>query len=335
MKVVQVGVGKMGQSWLKVLAGSGDLELVGIVEPVDVLRNNAVRDSGLDPAAGFASLDDAIATATFDAAVVVTPPPTHRPIAEQLLKAGKHVLVEKPLATTMEDAQALVNIAAETGKTLMVAQNYRHFEGFATARSLIEAGRIGAVRSVALEFRRDARTMFGEGDFRYSMKHPLLVDMSIHHFDMIRALLGSDPARVYAQSWHVPDGNFQFDAAVSVLITMEDGVAVSYSGNWATHGEDTSWNGDWDIVGERGRILWSGGDWGNAEVSIQEWGREPERVDLVSLARTGPEGLIGAFLAAIETGTAPETSAADNIRSLGIVLAAVESVETGKVVTFS
>ena len=335
MKLVQVGVGKMGQTWLKVLAGSDVVDLVGIVEPVEALRNQAIQTAGLDPAAGFGSLDDALAAATFDAAVVVTPPPTHRPIAEQLLKAGKHVLLEKPLATNLEDAQALVEIAAETGKTLMVAQNYRYFEAFATARSLIQSDRIGPVRSVTLEFRRDARTMFGEGDFRYSMNHPLLVDMSIHHFDMIRGLLGSDPKRVYAQSWHVPDGNFASDAAASVLITMDDGVVVSYSGNWATHGEDTSWNGDWDIVGERGRILWTGGDWTNAEISIQEWGKDPEPVELVSLGKSGQVGLVADFLVAIESGTAPQTSAADNIRSLGIVLAAVESVETGAVVTFS
>src|SRR5690606_23376873 len=135
---------------------------------------------------------DALAALEFDAAVVVTPPPTHRPIAGQLLEAGKHVLMEKPLATTIEDARELVDIAARTGRVLMVGQNYRYFNAFATVRDLLARGEVGTVSAVNIAFHKDARTMFGYGDFRYSMEHVLLVDMSIHHFDMIRAALGDN-----------------------------------------------------------------------------------------------------------------------------------------------
>jgi predicted dehydrogenase len=332
MRVVQVGAGKMGQTWLKALAGSGDVDLVGIVEPVEAGRTRAMQEYGLLPEQCFASIEDALAGLEWDAAVVVTPPPSHRPLAGQLLCAGKHVLLEKPLATTIEDARALVEIAAKTGKTLMVAQNYRYFEAFATVRSLVERGRIGTVRSVNIQFHKDTRTLFGEGDFRYGMEHVLLVDMSIHHFDMIRAALGTNAARVYAQTWHVPGGNYQHDAAASVLMTMENGVAVSYTGNWAGFGPETSWNGHWEIVGDLGRIVWSGGDWSEADVSLHLWGENPEPVDLVQLENGGQAGLIEAFVCGVETGTPPETAAADNIASLAIVFAAVESSESGRVV---
>jgi predicted dehydrogenase len=332
MRVVQVGVGKMGQHWLDVLIASDRVELAGIVEPVAALREAAAGKASLDETLTFDALDNALVTIDFDAAVVVTPPPTHRPIAEQLLRAGRHVLLEKPLATTIEDARALVDTAGETGRTLMVAQNYRHFEAFATIRELVAGGSIGPLRSVSIAFRREARTMFGVGDFRYSMPHVLLVDMSIHHFDMLRALTGANAARVYAQSWHVPDGVFAHDAAASALITMTDGTVVTYTGNWATHTTETSWNGEWEIVGERGRIGWGGGDWSAAEVEIQEWGAPPEPVTLKPIARSGQAGLLAAFVDAIGTGTEPDTAATDNIHSLEIVFAAVESVETGRVV---
>lgn len=84
MKIVQVGVGKMGRAWLRAIAGSGDVELAGIVEPVAAGRDWAMREYGLAPGQCLLSIDEALASLEWDAAVVVTPPPTHRPIAEHL-----------------------------------------------------------------------------------------------------------------------------------------------------------------------------------------------------------------------------------------------------------
>ncbi len=330
MKLVQIGVGKMGRTWLNTICGAEAVEVAGIVEPVAAARDWAMSEFGLTPEQCLGNVEDALTSLEWDAALVVTPPPTHRPLAEQLLRAGKHVLLEKPLATTIADAQALVEIAEDTGKTLMVAQNYRFHDAFNVVRQLVAANRVGAVRAVTIQFHKDARAM-GEGDFRFKMKHALLMDMSIHHFDMIRAVFGVNATRVYAQSWHVPDGNFEYHAAASALITLDDGVVVSYTGNWAAYQPETSWNGAWEIVGERGRIVWDGGDYGEARISVQEWGRAPEQVAVASLDKGGLRGLLDAFARAVESGIPPETSAADNINSLEIVFAAVESVETGAV----
>lgn len=332
MRIVQVGVGKMGRAWLRAFAATDDVELVGIVEPVAANREWAMAECGFRPDQCVDSVEAALDSFAWDAAAVVTPPPTHRPLAEQLLRAGKHVLLEKPLATSIEDARDLVAIAAETGQTLMVAQNYRYHDAFSTVRPLVASGRIGTVRAVNIQFLKDARTIFGEGDFRYSMEHVLLVDMSIHHFDMIRAMLGAKATRVYAQTWHVPEGNFQFDAAASAVITMDSGAVVSYQGNWAAFDRETSWNGDWEIVGDRGRIVWAGGDATASEITLHAWAQAPERIPLAPRAKGGQLGLLEAFAQAVVAGTSPETAAADNVHSLGIVFAAVESAETGRVV---
>lgn len=332
MNVIQVGAGKMGQQWLNVLSTSDDATLVGVVEPVEALREAALAKVGLPAEAGYVSLDDALKQADFDAGIIVTPPPSHRVLAEQLLQAGKHVLTEKPLAITLDDARHMVATAERCQRTLMVAQNYRYFAAFSTMRDLITRGEIGAVKAVNIAFHKDARTMFGEGDFRYSMKDVLLVDMSIHHFDMIRAALGTNASRVYAQSWHVPDGNFEGDAAVSVVITMNDGAVVSYTGNWATYSQETSWNGAWEVIGERGRITMDGGDWDETRIALQRFGEDPTPVTITALDRVAQHGLIADFVAAIASGTPPDTDAANNIHSLAIVFAAVESAETGNVV---
>lgn len=333
MKMIQVGVGKMGQHWLGLLAESDQIELVGIVEPVPALREAAIDRVNLAPGKAHASLDDAMAATEFDAAVIVTPPATHRPIAEQLLRAGKHVLTEKPLATSLDDAQAMIAVAASAGRTLMVAQNYRHNGQIAAVRALVASGKTGEPRSVSIRFDKDSRTMFGEGDFRYSMPNVLLVDMSIHHFDMLRAITGRNAGRVYAQSWHVPDGNFAGDAAVTVQITLDGNLPVTYRGNWATDAPETTWNGDWEIVCERGRLLWQVDASGESPITWLPYGSEPETIEPVPLPASGQEGLLREFVEAVATGRDPDTSATDNINSIAIVFAAVESAETGTVVT--
>lgn len=332
MRVIQVGVGKMGRNWLQVLRDHDDVELVGVVEPVEFLRTDALAVAGLETDQGCASLEEALAV-EFDAAVVVTPPATHRPISEQLLRAGKHVLQEKPLATSIEDAEALVEIAASSGRTLMVAQNYRHFEGYLTVKQVLDSGRLGEIAAVHIRFDKNTRTMFGEGDFRYSMEQPLLVDMSIHHFDMLRGLLGRDAINVFAQTWHVPDGNYSGHAAATVLFAFAGGIPVAYDGNWASYRPETSWNGAWEIVGEHGRLIWAGGDWAEVEVTFTAHGGEEEQVALVGPAVSGQVSLLTEFVSAIADGRVPVSAAADNIHSLEMVFAAVESASTGQVVT--
>lgn len=330
MRVIQIGTGKMGQRWLEALMESPDVTLVGLVDPVEALRDAALEKTSLSATVAFASVDEALASdLEFEAAVIVTPPPTHRPLAEQVLQGGKHVLLEKPLATTLEDARALVGIAAETGQTLMVAQNYRHHRSFRELREAIHQGVIGAIAAVRIRFEKDARTMFGEGDFRYSMEHVLLVDMSIHHFDMIRAVLGANASRLYAQTWHVPEGNFQYDAAATVLMTMDSGVNVTYTGNWASFGPETSWNADWEFVGDEGRIVWT-----EEGITVQRWGEEPAPLE-VAPPIDAQGALVHELVEAIAAGIQPPTHAGDNIDSLALVFAAVESTMTGEVITFA
>jgi len=329
MNVIQIGTGKMGQRWLDALLASPDVDLVGVVEPVDSLRQAAIDKTGLDSAHAFPSVETALASETaFDAAIIVTPPPSHRSLAEQLLRAGKHVLLEKPLSTNMDDARELVDCAAHTGQTLMVAQNYRHHRGFPELRHAIHRGQIGAVSAVNVRFEKDTRTMFGEGDFRYSMEHVLLVDMSIHHFDLIRAALGTNPRRLYAQTWHVPGGNYQYDAAASVLMTMDSGTTVSYTGNWASFGPETSWNADWEFVGDAGRMLWT-----DEGLTLHRWGEAA--LDLEVAEPPDAQGvLVREFVTAIAAGAQPPTHARDNINSLAIVFAAIESSLSGEVIAF-
>jgi predicted dehydrogenase len=214
----------------------------------------------------------------------------------------------------------------------MVSQNYRYNAPFRAVQRLVMEGELGELASIKISCRRDTRTLFAPEDFRYSMRHPYVLDMSIHHFDLIRAATGHDVRGVYARSWRVPDSPFVHHPAVAALLDLEGGVPVVYEGDWATHEPETSWNGDWEIVGEAGRLLWSGSneDRGTGEVVLERWGREPRLVEQRDLEFVEREATLQALHAAIEGGEPPETAAADNVKSLAAMLGCVSSIDSGE-----
>ncbi len=309
-----------------------------MVENAPAVELAAVVDP--DPAAllhvettpGYTSLERALASVRCDAVLVASPPLTHHAVAKAALGAGKHVLCEKPLATSLEDAFDLVQAANRADQVLMVSQNYRFNAPFRAVQRVVAEGRLGELASIRISCRRDTRKLFAPDDFRYSMSHPYILDMSIHHFDLIRAATGKDVRGVHARSWRVPDSPFVHHPAVAAILDLDRGVPVVYEGDWAAHGSETSWNGDWEIVGEAGRLIWKGDreDRGIGEVILEQWGHQPRPVQQVDLDFVEREATLQGLRAAVEDGETPETTAADNVKSLAIMLGCVASIESNE-----
>ena len=117
-------------------------------------------------------------------------------------------------------------------------------------------------------------------------------------------------------------------------MTLSGGATVLYEGDWATRAPETSWNGDWELTGERGRLTWTGtpADIMASTLILQPRGEEPRRLPVPELERSDRAASLAAFREAVMTEREPETSARDNIRSLAIVLGCVDSIESGAVV---
>jgi predicted dehydrogenase len=314
-----------------VVAGAPGIDLVAVVDPDPEARGQV----GATP--GYGDLEEALAAVDCDAVLVASPPGTHHAVAKAALAAGKHVLCEKPLATSLADAFDLVGVAERAQRILMVSQNYRYNAPFRAVQRLVTGDELGELASIRISFRRDTRTLFAPEDFRYSMRHPFVLDMSIHHFDLLRAVTGRDVRSVYARGWRVPDSPFVHQPAVAALLDLEGGVPVVYQGDWATHDPDTSWNGDWEILGEAGRILWSGSldDRGSGEVIFERWGGGSQPVEQHGLEFVEREATLQALRVAIEGGETPETVGADNVKSLAAMLGCVSSIESGDLVDVS
>ena len=192
--------------------------------------------------------------------LLVSPPATHRPLAEEALAAGRHVVVEKPVALDYAEAEAIAAAAARHGRYALAAQNYRFRRQPRALTGLVRSGELGELRGVRITFRRDLRRAWiSARDWRGRMPHPLLLDMAIHHVDLLRAITGREVVGVDARGWAAPDGPFRDDPTVAALLELDGGIDVSYDGSWAPPYGETSWNGDWEVLGSRARATWTGG----------------------------------------------------------------------------
>jgi predicted dehydrogenase len=331
--LIQVGAGVWGTSWATKIQATPGVRLEAVVDVQTEAARSIAEASGLAPGRAYGTLREALSGTDASAVVIVSPPPTHAPLALEAIAARKHVLIEKPLAENVDDARSIVEAARASGVKAMVSQNYRFKRGPRTVQRLIRAGVIGRVEQVTIAYRKNP-PFFG---FRTEMDEPLLVDMSIHHLDALRGIVGVEPAIVRARSWNPSWSIFTSNSAGLVEIVGTRGEQVLYTGSWSSHGKPTSWDGAWQIEGERGGISWdqnrvtvhfpSAFDTVFMPGAVERDGLMEVELDMVEHEERA--GTLREFRRAIVEDSAAETSVDDNLASIALVLAAVESAKQG------
>ena len=334
VKAVLAGCGAMSRAWLEAARDTG-VDMAGLVDiDADRARQRA-QEFGLDRAVIGTDLDAVLAETSPDVVFDVALPAVRRGIVETALRHGAHVLTEKPLAASPEDARAIVAAAEDANRLHAVIQNRRYLAEARRIRRFVASGAIGVPTSIHCEFFVPPHF----GGFREEMDHVLLLDMAIHTFDSARYLSARDPRGVFCREWEPRGTWYKQGSAAAAIFEMTENVVFTYAGSWCADGLRTSWESAWRIVGDEGSLTWDGFDGIRAEARSQ--GREglfdivkPLEVPPLDPAdRVGGHlGVIQDFLAAVESGAAPETRGADNILSLAMVFGAMESAESGRFV---
>jgi len=291
----------------------------------------ACEDFGWNPDIASTDLASAIEASGAELAVVVTPPKFHRQPVIQCLEAGLHVISEKPMAESIEDCKAMLEAAEKTGMSYTVSQNYRYQPPFFTIGRLIREGLIGEVGQVKFDFYMGVN--FGEDDFRHKMDYPLLIDMSIHHFDLIRFVTDQDAVSVKGSSWNPSWSNYAGDCSSTALFTMDKGARVLYNASWCAKGQFTDWSGTWQIEGEKGTLIYDHGKVTHIPVEGLYKGGEPVEIEPDKMEIEGQKFVLADVLDSISEGKDSKTDCKDNIKSVGMVFSAVEATRTGKEVT--
>src|SRR5207248_1842380 len=142
---------------------------------------------------------------------------------------------------------------------LMVSQNYRFFPAPRAVASLVHDAGLGRLHEVAIDFRRYSPAGPTGRDRHHLEEQPLLVDMSIHHFDLLRMILNREPERIYCETWNPGWSAFAGPSAAVASITLGPAV-VSYRGSWVSSAPITPWAGEWRMEFERGEVFWTSRD---------------------------------------------------------------------------
>lgn len=319
LRLIQAGLGGWGRDWAReVLPRVPDVACVARVDPV-----------GQD----YARLTDAVRDTHAEAVLITAPAEAHIPLAVEALREGLHVLVEKPFAYSVAEARQAVELAEERGRTLMVSQNYRFYPAARAAADLVREQKLGRLSTVRLDFRRPPHG--GPKNRHHRLAHPLLFDMAIHHFDLMRMVVGQEPVEVYVKPIDPAWSRFDHIASAVAVITFSAGTVVAYRGSWESSGQQTTWSGEWHVECENGEIFWTsrGGGAGNPSsdlVELRPLGEDARPAALPDLPAIGRAGALLEFVRCIRTGEQPETSGRRNLGSLALSEAAHRSAVSGR-----
>ena len=336
LRIIQVGMGGWGRNWTKyVVSQNKNVKLVACVDAVPEMLEVAQKELSVPVERCFTSLEEAFASVEADAVLITASLQGHVPIALEALNAGKHVLLEKPFAPTVAEAQSVVDVAAQQGRVLMISQNYRYYPAVRAVHKLISEGTLGPVGTVNLDFRRYSNRAPRESNIHYRIWQPLLVDMAIHHFDLMRMLLGQEAVHINCQTWNPPWSNYVEAAAGSATITFEGGAVVNYRGSWVSTTPQTNWAGEWHIECAGGEIIATSRGEKPDYVAIRPLGKRLRTIKLPEVPLFDRHGTLNAFVEAIRTGEEPECSGRNNLKTLALMLAAVESSISGNPITMA
>ena len=332
MKAILTGLGGRGLYWLDNARKHPNVEVVAFVEPYEGSISRAVEQYGVSRDAIFASLDEAIANSDADFVLDVTPPAVHPEVAFKAFENGLHVIGEKPLSDNFETARKVAAAGQAAGLTHMITQNYRFGALPRTSRRVLDEGLIGKPGQCDIKFYMNWAD--NPGSHYVTEPYMLINDMMVHHFDLIRYVLNENPISVQAKTWNQPWGWHAGDACHSIIFQFASGLVATHIANGAAVGSRTTYNGDWRIEGEKGSL-----DWNQDKLSYSHLHRAEKNVDAREIKQDatapGDQAMLNEFFAAIKDNRAPECNAQDNLKSLAMVFAAIQSAKENREVQLS
>ncbi len=317
-----LGCGSFAAVFARSMAAlAGEIDLYFASRNLGRARDYASRFNGAD---AFGSYKVAVSDSRVEAVYVCTPHHLHREHATLAFRAGKHALVEKPIAGTLADAEAMILEGESAGVTFMVAENYRFLPPVQEAKRLIEQGRVGQVRLIQLH----EQFPFAPAGWRSRAElngGGVLIDGGIHKLSAVKYLVGQ-PNEVYAREILPGQPGLEAEDGVVVVTRDTNGVVGVINHSWSVvPPQPHSWV---SISGTEATLYFEPGKpW----LKVTDAGSETT-VDLADYGN-GLVPMVREFRSSIREGRRPAMTGEDGLADLALVLAAYESMETGKPVS--
>lgn len=195
IRVCMVGGGRVGKNHSRAFSNIPDGRIVTVVEPVDRVREETAREFGIE--SQFETLETALEKADFDAVVITTPTPTHLPLTALAANHKKHVFLEKPMALSLAECDAILKVVEQNSVLLQLGFMRRFDPEFVAAAQRIENGEIGQPMMIKTNTHGPGLPPAWARDLKTS--NGMLAEVNSHDWDTLRWFMGSNLHRVYTE----------------------------------------------------------------------------------------------------------------------------------------
>ena len=338
IRVGVIGCGKIAQvRHIPEYAANPDCELVAFFNP------NRKRAEDMAEKYGgkvYDTAEELLADPTIDAVSVCAANYAHAELTIKALKEGKHVLCEKPMATTIEDCEAMVAAAQESGKFLMIGHNQRLAKAHVKAKELIDAGLIGNIITFRTTFGHGGPETWsinpGKNTWFFDKKKAamgVMADLGVHKTDLIQFLTGQRVVRTTAKLVTLDkrgeDGELiGVDDNAVCIYEMSGGAFGTMTASWTFYGaEDNSTV----IYGSKGIMRIYDDPAHSIVVKLADGGEQVYDVEQIQTNdNQTSSGVIDLWIDCLKNNRAPEISGASALTAMRAVFASIKSSELGE-----
>ena len=299
-------------------------ELVGAADEDTARGDHFARSLGVRVWPGYEEL----MAQHLDGVIVCTENARHRAAVEIAVRAGLHVLCEKPLATTLADAQVMLEASRKAGVQLMIAFPMRFSAPMLEARRALDENRLGEISCcVATNQGQNPRRHRAWFVDKRLAGGGAVMDHTAHLVDALRWFLRSEVAEVYAQTTGLlPGGSSDVETGGLILLTFVNGVFATIDCSWSRPASYPAWGGlSMDFIGQRGVL--------RVDAFRQNLTIYPEQSSSMQWQYWGSDanqGMMAEFVSAIEQQRTSVVTGIDGVRALEVIVAAYESARTGR-----
>ncbi len=277
-------------------------------------------------AAAYSDLADLLHDPAVDIVYIATPNALHASQVMAAVKAGKHVLCDKPLATSLDDAKEAVAAAREAGVLLGINFQARHYAAIREIKQLVDAGRIGNIELISVDAGAGHAPLAGWRTDRALAGLGTVNNMAVHLLDLVYFLVGEEAAEVQAMTnVSRPSG---LETMALIQMKFKSGILAHVSANQ----EVPQPRRDLAVFGSKGSIVGSNATYFNLDSHIRVLDGTKER-DIASTTSDGFKRSVAAFRQCVQTGQTPSASGEDGLKSVRLVAAIEQSIRTGQTVS--
>lgn len=302
-----------------------------VVATCDIIKERAEQAGAeLGSEKSFASMDEMLAQDGIDLVDICTPHPTHAELTIQALRAGKHVICEKPMALNLDDAARMMSVAREENRHLYIGHTRRFDRRWIEVKGQLGAGRIG--KPVGIRWSERSWAGFAADSWRWDPNNGgVLMDLGVHIADLFTWLLEAECTEVYAKTLSVrPEARERRTPDFALVqMTFADQQQGLMELSWAHPATYAPFYSSLEIVGTAGKLTLSDRDAGPMIV-IKDGVEVPRYSPLLS---TYPETFVGElahFMDNIYGETSPRVTLDDAYRAVEVIVKALESAATGE-----